>query len=27
MFVAPGVFLLRRIWRDVQVVKASKSSP
>jgi hypothetical protein len=24
-FVAPGVFLLRRVWRDVQVVKASKS--
>ena len=27
MFVAPGVYLLRRVWSDVQVVKASKSWP
>jgi hypothetical protein len=27
MFVAPGVYLLRRAWRDVRVVKASKSWP
>ena len=27
MFVAPGVYLLRRVWRDVQLVKATKSWP
>jgi hypothetical protein len=27
MFIAPGVFLLWRAWRDVQLVKASKSWP
>lgn len=27
MFTWPGVFLLRLVWRDVQVVKASKSWP
>ncbi len=27
MFAWPGVYLLRRVWRDVQLVKASKSWP
>ena len=27
MFVTPGLFLLRRVWRDVRAVKASKSWP
>ena len=27
IFAAPGVFLLWRVWREVQVVKASKSWP